>query len=102
MSDTEIRMMRYTIEQLSAELQATRQYISDIKTELKRTRKALDVAVDALNKINMRCQNTVRNHLERATIRGELCDISFYARKAIDDIDNLDKITALTKGGDNE
>ena len=34
MSDTEIRMMRYTIEQLSAELQATRQYISDIKTYL--------------------------------------------------------------------
>ena len=63
--------------------------------ELIRTRKALDVAVDALNKINMRCQNTVRNHLERATIRGELCDISFYARKAIGDIDNLERITAL-------
>lgn len=45
MSDTEIRMMRYTIEQLSAELQATRQYVSDIKTELERTRKALDVAI---------------------------------------------------------
>lgn len=34
MSDTEIRMMRYTIEQLSEELQATRQYVSDIETEL--------------------------------------------------------------------
>ena len=66
-----------------------------LETDFERTRKALDVAVDALNKINMRCQNTVRNHLERATIRGELCDISFYARKAIGDIDNLDKTTAL-------
>lgn len=95
MSDTEIRMMRYTIEQLSEELQATIQYVSDIETKLERTRKALEIAVDALNKINMRCQNTVRNHLERATIRGELCDISFYARKAIGDIDNLKRITAL-------
>lgn len=49
MSDTEIRMMRYTIEQLSAELQATRQYVSDIEPKLERTRKALDVAVDALD-----------------------------------------------------
>jgi hypothetical protein len=65
------------------------------KDKYEKTQKALDVAVDALNKINMRCQNTVRNHLERATIRGELCDISFYARKAIDDIDNVDQITAL-------
>jgi len=95
MSDTEVRMMRYTIEQLSTELRATRQYVSDIESKLDRTRKALEIAVDALNKINMRCQNTVRNHLERATIRGELCDISFYARKAIDDIDNLEQITAL-------
>lgn len=52
MSDTEIRMMCYTIEQLSAELQATRQYVSDIKTKLERTRKALDVAVDALKRLN--------------------------------------------------
>lgn len=51
MSDTEIRMMRYTIEQLSAELQATRQYVSDIKSKLERTRKALEIAVDALNTI---------------------------------------------------
>lgn len=51
MSDTEIRMMRYTIEQLSAEIQATRQYASDIEQKLDRTRKALDVAVNALNKI---------------------------------------------------
>lgn len=51
MSDTEIRMMRYTIEKLSAELQATRQYVSDIKSKLERTRKALDVAVDALKEI---------------------------------------------------
>ena len=48
MSDTEIRMMRYTIEQLSAELQATRQYVSDIKSKLERTRKALDIAKDTL------------------------------------------------------
>ena len=54
MSDTEIRMMRYTIEQLSSELQATRQYVSDIKTDLERTRKALDVAVDALKTIKYR------------------------------------------------
>lgn len=67
----------------------------DVWEYIERTRKALEVAVDALNKINMRCQNTVRNHLERATIRGELCDISFYARKAIGDIDNLKRITAL-------
>lgn len=52
MSDTEIRMMRYTIEQLSAELQASRQYVSDIKAELERTRKALDVAVDTLKEID--------------------------------------------------
>ena len=52
MSDTEIRMMRYTTEQLSAELQAIRQYVSDIKTELDRTRKSLDVAVDALKSID--------------------------------------------------
>lgn len=43
MSDTEIRMMRYTIEQLSAELQATKQYVSDIETKLDRTRKALEM-----------------------------------------------------------
>lgn len=48
MSNTEIRMTCYTIEQLSAELQAIRQYVSDIKSKLDRTRKALDVAVDAL------------------------------------------------------
>ena len=69
--------------------------LAQAKQDLERTHKALNVAVDALNKINMRCQNTVRNHLERATIRGELCDISFYARKAINDIDNLEQITAL-------
>ena len=51
MSDTEIRMMRYTIEQLSAELQATRQYVSDIKSKLEHTRKALDLAVDVLKVI---------------------------------------------------
>lgn len=51
MSDTEIRMMRYTIEQLSAELQATKQYVSDIETKLDRTRKALDVALCSLQDI---------------------------------------------------
>lgn len=51
MSDTEIRMMRYTIEELSAELQATRQYVSDIKTELERTRKALYLAFEMLKDI---------------------------------------------------
>lgn len=60
-----------------------------------RTKKQLEIAVDALKKIDMRCQNTVRNYLQHATIRGELCDISFYARKAVDDIDNLEQITAL-------
>ncbi len=48
MSDTEIRMMRYTIEQLSEELRATRQYVSDIKSELERTRKALDATKDTI------------------------------------------------------
>lgn len=51
MSDTEIRMMRYTIEQLSAELQTMRQYVSDIEPKLERTRKALGIAVDALKRI---------------------------------------------------
>lgn len=60
MSDTEIRMMRYTIEQLSAELQATRQYVSDIKTDLERTRKALGVAVDVLKGIDK--TRSVANH----------------------------------------
>ena len=57
MSDTEIRMMRYTIEQLSAELQATRQYVSDIKSKLERTRKALETAVDALKSIDWCAQD---------------------------------------------
>ena len=48
MSDTETRMMRYTIEQLSAELQAKNQYITDIESKLERTRKELGVAVDGL------------------------------------------------------
>lgn len=52
MSDTEIRMMHYTIEQLSAELQATRQYVSDIESKLERTRKALGVAKDTFNWID--------------------------------------------------
>ena len=51
MSDTEIRMMRYTIEQLSVELHATRQYVSDIESKLERTHKALDVALDKLERI---------------------------------------------------
>lgn len=54
MSETEIRMMRYTIEQLSAELQATRQYVSDIKSKLERTRKALGIAKHALQRIQFR------------------------------------------------
>jgi hypothetical protein len=48
MSDSEIRMMHYTIEQLSAELQAIRQYVSDITPKLERTRKELEIAIDAL------------------------------------------------------
>ena len=51
MSDTETRMMRYTIEQLSAELQAKNQYITDIESKLERTRKELDIAVNALKRI---------------------------------------------------
>lgn len=53
MSDTEIRMLRYTMEQLSAELQATRQYVSDIKTELDRTRKALGIIKKEMSKETM-------------------------------------------------
>jgi hypothetical protein len=56
MSDTEIRMMRYTMEQLSAELQATRKYVSDIETELQRTRKALEIAVDAIKSAKARLE----------------------------------------------
>ena len=52
MSDTEIRMMRYTIEQLSAELQATRQYVSDIKSKLERTREALDKGMEHITGLN--------------------------------------------------
>ena len=48
MSDSEIRMMHHTIEQLSAELQAIRQYVSDITPKLERTRKELEIAIDAL------------------------------------------------------
>ena len=44
MSDTEIRAMRYTIEQLSEKLHATEQYLRDVK-------KSLDIAVDALKRI---------------------------------------------------
>ena len=44
MSDTEIRAMHYTIEQLSEKLHATEQYLRDVK-------KALDIAVDALEDI---------------------------------------------------
>ena len=44
MSDTEIRAMRYTIEQLSEELHATEQYLRDVK-------KALDLAMDWLKQV---------------------------------------------------
>lgn len=57
MSDTEVRMMRYTIEQLSAELQAIRQYVSDIEPKLERTRKALKIAVDALKSAKARLES---------------------------------------------
>lgn len=65
MSDTEIRMMRYTIEQLSAELQATRQYVSDIETKLERTRNALDVAVKSI-KLDKEFAKYMRTELSRA------------------------------------
>ena len=51
MSDSEIRMMHYTIEQLSAELQAIRQYVSDITPKLERTREALGLALDWLGQV---------------------------------------------------
>ena len=57
MSDTEIRTMRFTIEQLSAELQAKRQYVSDIETKLDRTRKALDIAVEEITKIKVAAES---------------------------------------------
>lgn len=76
MSDTEIRAMRYTIEQLSEKLHATEQYLRDVK-------KALDVAVDALKEIN-------KNAF-----------LTDYAQSVLDKA--LAKITALEqKDGDNE
>ena len=51
MTDTEVRMIRYTMEQLSAELQDTKQYVSDIKSKLERTRKALEIAVRSIKTI---------------------------------------------------
>lgn len=83
MSDTEIRMMRYTIEQLSAELQASRQYASDIKSKLDRTRKALDVALDWLGQVATpeKCDD-------------DLCR-EFTKQK-------LAEIESITKGGNNE
>lgn len=51
MSDTEIRMMRYTMEQLSLELQAIRQYVSDIEPKLERTREALNKAKNGLKEL---------------------------------------------------
>ena len=44
MSDTEIRAMHYTIEQLSEKLHATEQYLRDVK-------KALDMAINVLNRV---------------------------------------------------
>lgn len=72
MSDTEIRMMRYTIEQLSAELQATRQYVCDMESKLERTRKALHVAIHRLNQIaehdcDQGCMYVAQNALEQIT-----------------------------------
>lgn len=63
MSDTEIRMMRYTIEQLSEELQAKRQYVSDIETKLDRTRKALDAAIRGLDQMTWGCGSTDAEYL---------------------------------------
>jgi predicted translin family RNA/ssDNA-binding protein len=51
MSDTEIRMMRYTIEQLSAELHATRQYVYELESKLDRTHKALNKAKNGLKEL---------------------------------------------------
>lgn len=84
MSDTEIRMMRYTIEQLSAELQATRQYVSDIKSKLDRTRKALDVATGAIDEIL---------YLDSGKFCKEPAEMWKIAKSA------KDKITALEQKG---
>lgn len=83
MSDTEIRMMRYTIEQLSAELQATRQYVSDIKPKLERTHKALDVAKKALRELKdiIACP---------PDISYETC-VSMYADGALQEITTLEQ-----------
>lgn len=61
MSDTEIRMMRYTIEELSEQIRLTKQ-------ELDRTRKALGIAVDALKDI--RCIYTGDQTTKPSTMFG--------------------------------
>lgn len=66
MSDTETRMMRYTIEQLSAELQATRQYVSDIKSKLEHTRKALGIAVDGITYMRNNCLDYAADYMDYA------------------------------------
>ena len=66
MSDTEIRMMRYTIEQLSAELQATRQYVSDIKSKLEHTKKKLEIAVDGITYMRNNCLDYAADYMDYA------------------------------------
>lgn len=81
MSDTEIRMMRYTIEQLSEKLHATEQYLRDVK-------KALGVAVNAL-KVIAYDENNELDGLEE-----------FAISQMIEKADEaLEQINAITKGG---
>lgn len=91
MSETEIRMMRYTMEQLSAELQAIRQYASDIKSKLERTRKELDLSCGALKEISLTYQNGLDKPVAPAkwfSIATDMCD---YADNAIEQVTALEQ-----------
>ena len=75
--------------------------LTQAKQDLERTRKALDVAVDALKRID-ETRSGVKENLH-ATNGRTLNAGNGFCWATIDDIHNaLEKITALTKGGDNE
>ena len=93
MSDTEIRMMRYTIEQLSAELQEIRQYVSDIETKLDRTKKQLEIANDTLRHADWFFDGDYNVYTK------DMHKEIKYAIKAISNI--ADYGQPITKGGDN-
>ena len=85
-------------ETLLENYQALSELYSNIRKELDRTRKALDVAVDALKSAHEYYQNCVIREKQPH-------EINWYctAMNMDNDISKaLEQITALTKGGDNE